>query len=481
VSLVGVEFLVLMVATFAVYWWLPRRLQNVQLVVTSLVFYGWVHPWWALLLLYSAALDFSCGRAMERWPSRKRAFLFASLIGNGGLLVAFKYFDFFVENAAFAANAVGLPIHPQTLGLLLPVGLSFYTFQALGYSIDVYRGKVPACRDPLSFLLFVSFFPQLLMGPISRAGAMLPQIAARRRLTSAAFTSGVSLALWGAFKKVVIAETVAGFVRPVFQQDSASSAMVWSAAVGASVMMFADFSGYSDLARGTARLLGFELPLNFRAPYLATTPSEWWSRWHISFYSWMGDYVFQPLVLTGWCRRWLVLPFVKPTASVHLARGILLTLLLSGLWHGAAWHYVVWGAFMGCTQLAYFFVGRSLPAGVRSWRHGNWVLRPLMWAIVATSELLFQVSDLTRIAAFLRLDPLAGSPEQWARATTVGVVTLVGAAPMALAWAVETRWGDRIARHPAYLVLTTAIWCLLAWTTFVFYSPSDADFQYFRF
>ncbi len=475
------DFLWLMGLTFAIYWVLPRRAQNVLLIGVSLTFYGWIHPWWVLLLLYSAALDFSCGLGMVRWPARKRVFLWLSICGNLALLGSFKYFGFFVDEATALLAHVGLRPMVSTLEVLLPVGISFYTFQSMSYSVDVYRGKGTVCRDSVSFLLFVSFFPQLVMGPIGRARLMLPQIAAPRQLTSEGVRSGLSLAMWGAFKKIVIADTLSGFVHSVFSQAYPSWFMVWSAAAAASVMMYADFSGYTDIARGCARLLGFELPRNFDAPYLSRTPAEWFKRWHMSFYGWMGEYVFQPVVLTRWCRRWLVVPFVKPTPSVHVVRGVMVTFMLSGLWHGAAWSYIVWGAYMGAIQLVYYFVARKLPSEVRNWHHASWIQRPLMVAFVCTGELLFQVRDVGRVGTFLRLHPLGGSADQWMAGAVVLAVLGGCALPMVAVWWVGSRYGERLTSHPAYLPLQTSSWCLLGWMISIFYRGASSDFAYFQF
>lgn len=480
-SFASESFLGLMVAVFTVYWALPRRAQNVSLVVASFVFYGWIHPWYVTLLLYSAALDFSCGLGMERWPARKGLFLWASAIGNLGLLAAFKYFDFFTDNVAALLGAVGLEVHPLTLDLLLPIGISFYTFQSLSYSVDVYRGKQAACRDPLAFLLFVSFFPQLVMGPIGRARTMLPQIAAERTLTAASFQSGLSLALWGAFKKIVIADTLGAFVHPVFAQQSPAWPMVWAAGLAASVMMFADFSGYTDIARGTARLLGFELPENFRAPYLATTPSEWWSRWHITFYGWMTEYVFNPLVLSPWCRKWLVVPFVRPTPTIHVVRGLVLTMMLAGLWHGAAWHYVAWGGFYAVIQLTYYFVGRALPPEVRNWRYQGLVLRPLLITIVVASEIMFQTGDIAKVAGFAVSNPFAATSVQWLAAGVTASMALAGAAPMVAAWALRSSVADRELDAGWAWAWSGPAWTAAAWVIFVFYRGSASDFAYFQF
>ncbi len=480
-SFVSVEFLALFATVFSVYWSLPFRAQNLMLVAASLVFYGWFDPRFVLLLLYSAVLDFGSGYAMDRFPTRKRWFLWTSVVGNFGLLAIFKYCDFFLENVAAGLDALGVRHDLTVLGIVLPAGISFYTFQTLGYSIDVYRGRIKACRDPLDFLLFVSYFPQLVAGPISRAGAMLPQLTRPRAFDLEGLRGGLGLALWGAFKKVVIADTLAGFVNPVFLHEHPSGGMVWAASAAATLQMFADFSGYTDLARGTSRMLGIELAKNFDAPFLAKTPNEWWTRWHITFYDWVNDYVFQPLVLTPWCRKFLVLPWGRPWRSTHMVRGIVGSMLFSGVWHGAQWHYVLWGAFFAVVQLLYWGAGQWLPRTTREWPYRAWVQRPAMIVVLLVSGLLFREPDLGRLARYFTLNPLDGTHAQNLATFVLLAMVAVCGAPLLAHWYLLTRFGARLRAHPARLVLETTAWTLAAWAIVVFVRGSGSDFEYFRF
>ncbi|MCB9684415.1 MAG: MBOAT family protein [Alphaproteobacteria bacterium] len=480
-SFISTEFLGLLAVVLAVYWWLPHRLQNLFLVVVSFVFYGWLTPWYPVLLLYSVALDFSCGLALERWPKRTTAIVATSVAGNFLLLGAFKYFDFFVDNVAAALTALGIPHDVHALGIVLPIGISFYTFQTLSYTVDVSRKRLKACRDPLDFLLFVSFFPQLVAGPIGRSKDLFPQISRPRSIDGERVRSGIGLALWGAFKKVVIADTMRIFIAPLFAHDQPSWAMVWSAALAANVMMFADFSGYTDIARGTARLLGFELARNFDAPFLSRTPNEWWTRWHISFYDWVRDYVFQPLVLHPFWRRNGVLPMRKPTQHDHMVRGIVGSMLFSGIWHGAAWHYAAWGVFFSVIQLGYYATGRLVPKPVAQWKHRAWVQTPVMVVVMAISAVLFQEPDLRRTLSWFFLNPIAGTPSQWLAVMVVWAATLAGGGLMTAQWWVMRRYGDRLAQHPVRLPLETTAWCLAVWAVLIFVKPGGSDFEYFRF
>ncbi|MBN1337437.1 MAG: MBOAT family protein, partial [Deltaproteobacteria bacterium] len=289
-TFVQIEFVAFLAIVFTIYVLFRRfRAQNVVLLLASLVFYGWVHPWFLALLLFTATLDYLSGRAMARWPARKRWFLAASLTGDLGLLGYFKYADFFLENVRAGLDALGIPSAIGPIGVFLPVGISFYTFQSLSYIIDVYRGDTQPRRNLLDYFLFVAFFPQLVAGPILRADALLVQVERPRRITWEGFASGLSLALWGAFKKICVADVVADYVDKAFQLQAPNAALVAAATLGFGVQILADFSGYTDIARGVARMMGFELPLNFDHPYLAKSPSDFWRRWHISFSSWIRD------------------------------------------------------------------------------------------------------------------------------------------------------------------------------------------------
>ena len=296
-NFVQAEFPVFMLVIFVAYWALGRRSwQNILLVVASAVFYGWVHPWFLILLFGSATLDFSLSQAIERWPVRKKVFLGVSLMANLGLLAYFKYFGFFVDSVVTAFQSVGLNFHMGTLEVLLPVGISFYTFQTMGYTIDVYRGELKARTNFVDYALYVSFFAQLVAGPIERAGRLLPQIEAHRTLSWALIRSGLALAMWGGFKKVVIADTLAPYVDKVYVLEHPAGPLLWAATAAFMIQIYADFSGYTDIARGVARLLGFELMENFNAPFLARTTVEFWQRWHMSLSFWLRDYLMGPLV-----------------------------------------------------------------------------------------------------------------------------------------------------------------------------------------
>jgi D-alanyl-lipoteichoic acid acyltransferase DltB (MBOAT superfamily) len=330
------EFALFLPLMFVVYWYLCSRrwrIQNVVLLAGSLVFYGWWDPRFLGLMLFSAVLDFTVGNLIHRARSvaLRRGLLGISIGVNFGILGVFKYYNFFAESLNDALSACGIGPATARLDLVLPVGISFYTFQTVSSSIDIYRGTLTPTRDLVAYLSFVTFFPQLVAGPIERAGHLLPQFLRRREFRLADASDGCRQALWGLFKKVVIADNCAALANQVFGAPVEAS---WAALLAGTFLftmqIYCDFSGYSDIAVGTARLFGFSLMQNFATPYFSRDIGEFWRRWHISLSTWFRDYVYLPL---GGSR----------CAKGRMIRNTLAVFLISGLWHGANWTFVVWG------------------------------------------------------------------------------------------------------------------------------------------
>jgi D-alanyl-lipoteichoic acid acyltransferase DltB (MBOAT superfamily) len=311
----------------------PRD-RTLLLLVASYVFYGWWDWRFTLLILASTVIDFLAGRAMgSAGPAKRKALLLVSLTANLGMLGFFKYHDFFARSIA---AALGLPVDSFVLGVLLPVGISFYTFQSMSYTIDVYGGRLRPVRNFADFALFVSFFPQLVAGPIVRARDFFPQLDDWRRPSEVVVQRGVVLILVGLIKKMVFADQFALTSDAYFADPTAhpGALAAWSGTLAFGMQIFFDFSGYTDIARGCAKLLGFHFPMNFRRPYLSGSITEFWRRWHISLSTWLRDYLYIPL---GGNRRGRVLTY----------RNLLLTMALGGLWHGASWNFVLWGVYHG--------------------------------------------------------------------------------------------------------------------------------------
>jgi alginate O-acetyltransferase complex protein AlgI len=293
------------------------------------------------LIVFSTAVDYLLGARLEREQSlvRRKLLLTLSLTSNLGLLGVFKYADFFRDNMCLGLRLLGFDVSWTSLNIILPVGISFYTFQTMSYTIDVYRGRLKACRNPLDFALFVAFFPQLVAGPIVRAAAFLPQL--QRPASMCIDRRALFLIARGLAKKVLVADNVAVFADAVFKDPSVwPSAIVWMAAVCFYVQIYCDFSGYSDMAIGVGRMLGYHLPRNFDRPYFSRSPTEFWHRWHISLSTWLRDYLYIPL---GGNRggTWMT------------CRNVMLVMLLGGLWHGASWNFVLWGFLHGLALIAH--------------------------------------------------------------------------------------------------------------------------------
>jgi len=472
-NFVQIEFPVFLVTVLVIYWTLrDRRWQNRLLVVASAVFYGWVHPWFLLLLYGSAVLDFAMAQAIRRFPANKRWFLAASMSGNLGLLAYFKYFDFFAANFATAFSAMGLEMHPATLGVMLPVGISFYTFQTMGYTVDVYRGELDPRDDVVDYLLYVSFFAQLVAGPIERAGRLLPQIETPRRFSWTQLRSGFDLALWGGFKKVVVADTLAPYVDKVYILEDPAGPLLWAATAAFMIQIYADFSGYTDIARGTARMLGFDLQENFNEPFTARTTVEFWQRWHMSLSFWLRDYLLGPLVGDG----------SKGVSRFRFAWATVLTFVLIGFWHGASWNFVLFGLYHGFWVVAYGLLVRRLPSWSRDIPLGESLAIMFHLVVVGlVGSMMFREQHTQRIFEHLSRNPLAGTLEEWVATTVVLSVTLAMSLPLFVGWCWDVWVKPRIVRSPIHFGLQTTAWACYIAAMSVFYRVTAQDFVYFQF
>jgi D-alanyl-lipoteichoic acid acyltransferase DltB (MBOAT superfamily) len=390
------------------YFLLRRQLraQNLFLLLASLVFYGWWDWRFLGLLVLSSAVDYIAALYLDRRragtgeyalsPRTRKRLLAASMIANLGILAFFKYFNFFEENLVESLSwLLGYPVDSTGLEIVLPVGISFFTFQSMSYTIDVYRGELRATRHWIEYGTFVAFFPQLVAGPIVRARDYLPQIEKRRRFDARRFNEGGYLILWGMFKKVVIADNLAPVVDKVFAADPASlgGATVVLATYAFAFQIYCDFSGYTDIARGCAKLMGFEFHLNFNLPYAARTPSEFWKRWHISLSTWLRDYLYIPL---GGNRA----------RSARVYVNLMVTMVLGGLWHGASWTFVVWGFYQGALLVIWRFATprlAAIPALARL--HELRVVRFVEWAVffhlVCLGWLIFRAQSFGQIVDML--------------------------------------------------------------------------------
>lgn len=333
----SIDFAVFLPVVFCLYWFVFQRnlkAQNLLVVGASYFFYGWWDWRFLSLIAFSTLVDYAVGRGLAREENKRKrlVLLWVSILVNLGFLGFFKYFNFFMDNFAEAFTLLGYRVPHYTLQVVLPVGISFYTFQTLSYSIDVYKRKLEPVRDLVAFAAFVSFFPQLVAGPIERATRLLPQFYRQRTFDQNKAIDGMRQILWGFFKKVVVADSCAIYVNEIFASHSDfSSPVLLLGGVLFAFQIYGDFSGYSDIAIGTARLFGFELMRNFAFPYFSRDIAEFWRRWHISLSTWFRDYLYIPL---GGSRGSLNMKL----------RNTMIIFVVSGFWHGANWTFIVWGA-----------------------------------------------------------------------------------------------------------------------------------------
>ena len=331
-------FFVFFCVTFGGYWSLRRHEHRMAwLVAASIVFYAAWNPWFVLLIAFTAGADYFFALKIESaaTPARRRFLLIVSLAISLSLLVFFKYAGFLVSSSAGLLALFGIHLSVPVLHIVLPLGISFYTFETISYVVDVYRGRLPAERNPLHYALYIMFFPHLISGPIVRPAQFLPQVRARKHFDWPRMQLGVQLFLRGLLKKAVLADRIALIVDPIFQDAAKySSGTLWFAAVGYAIQVYCDFSGYTDMALGCAHALGFKLPQNFNRPYLSASIGEFWRRWHMTLSSWVRDYIYIPL---GGSRE----------GEWKTYRNLLVTMTALGLWHGAGWTFAVFGLYHG--------------------------------------------------------------------------------------------------------------------------------------
>ena len=453
------EFLLFFLIVLILYWQVKRcAWQNLLLLIASYIFYGWVHPWYALLLGLSTLADFYLAVGIERRRDRRSLFVIISLFFNLGIWVFFKSFDFFSDNLM-------LPIDANWAGIFLHVGLSFYNLKKLAYIFDVSRGAIQPTHKLIEFALFISFFPQINAGPIDRAQRLLPQMQSTRVWSAENFHAAWPLLVMGFFKKLVIADTVRTAIDPVFMLKEPSILLLLAASLGFMLQIFADFSAYTDLSRAIARLFGFDTPENFRSPYLAITPTDFWNRWHISLSSWLRDYVFFPL------RRTLL----RANAPAWLTDALpaLVTMLTSGIWHGADWTYVVWGGFFGILIVIYQLLGLG-GAWNPSSRPKRFLAWLIMFVLLVFSFMIFRAPSLGWLANIFLKGSFIGPTDQALAALISFSIIAFYAMPLMIK-AIMDRF-----IHPSS-ILFDLYYVLATIAMLAYLNVSAPDFVYFRF
>lgn len=471
----SVAFALFLPIVFGLYWAIgPRRVQaqNLLLILASFVFYGWWDVRFVLLLLATTGFDFFVGIQLGKISEerRRKRFFLASILLNLCTLGFFKYFNFFSENFALLLRSLGFASNEFLLHILLPIGISFYTFHSMSYVIDVYRRRKEPCYDPTAFFAFISFFPLLVAGPIVRATWFLPQFQAGRRFEAAKATDGLRQMLWGFFKKMVIADGCAQFVDPVFSNwHSQPAAMLCAGAVLFAFQIYGDFSGYSDIAIGCARLFGFHLLPNFRYPYFSRDIAEFWRRWHVSLTSWFRDYVYIPL---GGSRQGLS----------RTVRNTVLVFLLSGFWHGASWTFIIWGALHALYFMPLVLSGRNrrhidLPAQGRllpSLREAAAMI--LTFALVCIAWIFFRAPDAAQAFHYIGRMFSAG----WGSVAVERRLWLFIGVMLIVEWLNRDREHGLAMDRVSSRALRWAIYVCLAVVIFFFGAPPQA-FIYFQF
>jgi alginate O-acetyltransferase complex protein AlgI len=397
----SIDFAIFLPIVFLIYWYIINKnlkLQNVFLVVSSYVFYGWWDWRFLSLIVFSTLVDYILGQLMakETKSYKRKLFLYISIGVNLGFLGFFKYYNFFLDNFITAFSFFGTQLNARSLNIILPVGISFYTFQTLSYSIDVYRKKLEPTKDLMAFAAFVGFFPQLVAGPIERATNLLPQFYKERQFSYTKAVDGLRQILWGLFKKVVIADNCAKYVNTIFNDyHEYSGSTLLLGAVLFAFQIYGDFSGYSDIAIGTSRLFGFNLKQNFAFPYFSRDIAEFWRRWHISLSTWFRDYLYIPL---GGSRG----------SKTQQIRNVFIIFIVSGFWHGANWTFIVWGSLNAFYFLPLLLTNNNrrnidIVATHKKWPSFKELLRILItFSLTTLAWIFFRAENITHACAYIK-------------------------------------------------------------------------------
>ena len=481
----SIDFAIFLPIVFLIYWHLVYKnlkMQNLLLIISSYFFYGWWDWRFLSLILFSTTVDYFVGNKLvsTEKKSLKKLLLWTSLISNIGLLFFFKYYNFFIDSFVDAFTFFGMNIEANNLNIILPIGISFYTFQTLSYTIDVYNGKLKPTKDYISFSAFVCFFPQLVAGPIERASNLLPQFLKKREFIYSKAVDGMRQILWGIVKKVVIADNCGEFANYIFNNSAEmNGSTLLLGLFFFAFQIYGDFSGYSDIAIGTARIFGFNLKQNFASPYFSKNIVEFWRKWHISLTSWLTDYVFTPLAIN-----------LRDYQNKGILFSIVITFVLSGLWHGAGWNFVIYGLIH-----AFYYVTTILIVGHKKLFSRNknkntfipsfkeTISMLFTFLIVSLSYIFFRAENANH--AFIYLNgifsyDIFSLPEFYDELRALKVICLI-IAFMIIEWigregqyAIESLSNfSALTRHTTYVIIIIVV--------FYYMSDNPAEFIYFQF
>lgn len=447
------------------------KLQNIILLIGSYIFYGWWDWRFLSLIFISTVVDFFIGKSIYNTTNLKtrNILLLISICTNLGILGFFKYFDFFITSAVDLLQLFHIQANISTLNILLPVGISFYTFQTLSYTIDIYRNQLKATKNFLDFATFVSFFPQLVAGPIERAVTFLPQIENPRKITPDKVEVGIYLIIWGLFKKVAVADRAALVANNIFNNYTSHTGIDILLGIFAfAIQIYGDFSGYTDIARGIAKLMGFDLMLNFRLPYFALNPTDFWNRWHISLSTWLRDYLYIPL---GGNRK-------GPRKTY---RNLFLTMLLGGLWHGAAWNFVIWGIYHGLILILFRLIEKK-PIHKVPWSKENSKVRVVfqisfMFFLTLIGWFIFRVESVEQFQYMLT--HLSFEPTNY----TFNLIqdVLIFTFPLLIIDTIQYAKNDLFAIIKTSFVLRALVYGILICWMLIFGVRESIEFVYFQF
>jgi len=473
----SLQFLGFFIIVFAVYALLRPGWQNRMLLLANYVFYAaWDWRFLALLIAYTA-INYCAARKIQDQENqrRRRQILVISLILNLGILGFFKYFNFFIENLAALANVFGLHPGTHSLNIILPLGISFFAFQTMGYTIDVYRKEIPAEKNLLTFAIFGSFFPLLLSGPIERAKRLLPQIRTPRKITADTVFEGAHLFFWGMFQKIFIADNLGRVVDAVCSQNPLPAGdQILLATYAFTLQIFSDFSGYTDMARGISRMLGFDIMINFNLPFFVTNPQEYWNRWHISLSSWVRDYIYFP--------TFIGLKFLFGNTKVYIS--IIVAMFLMGLWHGAAWNYILWGIYNGVILLLYTLLR---PRVARWFNFTDPRLKNIflgirilwMFQITAMGMLIFRSPDLAQL--LVSLQSLFGNFHFSAQTPEIFLKILAYSAVLLLVMAGQWKTNDLLFLWHRHWIVRTLCYAVMTHLLLGWGVMTEERFIYFQF
>ena len=473
-------FLIFLPIVFILYWGVFSKkinIQNIFLLIASYFFYGWWSWKFLVLLFISTLLDYLYGFGVAH-SNRKIAkfFLFFSLFNNLGILAIFKYYNFFILQFHEIFANIGVQFTPQLLNILLPVGISFYTFHGMSYIFDIYRGERQPTRNFTSYAVFVSFFPLLVSGPIERANHLLPQIETQRKFNYLQSVEGLRLILWGMFKKVIIADSLSPIVDNIFNNipnHNAFALIIGS--IGFSFQIYCDFSGYTDIALGTAKLFGFELLSNFKFPFFSRDLSEYWNRWHISLSSWFRDYVYYPL--GGYSRgRYVSL------------RNMFIIFIISGFWHGASWNFIIWGFIHACGFIPILFFNKDriieekIVSVNKKYPTFYDLIRILTTFIFATfAFIFFRLTNLNESILFINkiITDSFNNPSQYKIIPESSKIFIFIIPLILLDW--YLRRDERKLKVPSNKYIRYFTYLVLTLLIYSFFGKSDTSFIYFQF